>query len=73
MELEQLHEAGSSQAEQRSAAERGVADATAKVERLEEAVRKKKKLFEEANGEVGLGWVGLNGVRMAFCMCLSVC
>lgn len=52
MELEQLHEAGSSQAEQRAAAEKSVADATMKVERLEETVREKKSLFEEADGEL---------------------
>ncbi|CAM9771112.1 unnamed protein product, partial [Ectocarpus sp. 4 AP-2014] len=50
MELEQLHEAGSSQEEQRKAAEKAVTDATAKVHRLEDTVRDKKALFEEADG-----------------------
>lgn len=51
MELEQLHEAGLSQEEQRKAAEKAVTDATAKVHRLEDTVRDKKALFEEADGE----------------------
>ncbi|CAM9477580.1 unnamed protein product, partial [Ectocarpus sp. 6 AP-2014] len=50
MELEQLHEAGLSQEEQRKAAEKAVTDATAKVHRLEDTVRDKKALFEEADG-----------------------
>ncbi|CAM9911302.1 unnamed protein product [Pylaiella littoralis] len=49
MELEQLHEAGSSQAEQRTAAEKGVRDATVKVKRLEEVVSEKRSLFKEAD------------------------
>lgn len=53
MELEQLHEAGSSQAEQRTAAEKGVRDATVKVKRLEEVVSEKRSLFKEADGEEG--------------------
>ncbi|CAM9426844.1 unnamed protein product, partial [Ectocarpus sp. 12 AP-2014] len=50
MELEQLREAGSSQEEQRKVAEKAVTDATAKVHRLEDTVRDKKALFEEADG-----------------------
>lgn len=53
MELEQLHEAGSSQAEQRAAAEDGIAKLSAKVSQLEDVVRGNKALFEEADGERG--------------------
>jgi len=51
MELEQLHEAGSSQVEQRTAAEKTIADVTAQLKGLEAAVHEKKGLFEEAEGE----------------------
>lgn len=51
MELEQLHETGSSQAELRTAAEEGIAKLSDKVSQLEDVVRKKKALFEEARGE----------------------
>eukprot|EP00903_Cladosiphon_okamuranus_P020312 g18637.t1 len=50
MELEQLHEAGSSQAELRTAAEEGIAKLSDKVSQLEDVVRKKTALFEEADG-----------------------
>lgn len=63
MELAQLHEAGSSQAEQRTAAEEGVEAARRKVEDLEDVVREQTTMYEESNGEprdaVGRGgWVG---------------
>lgn len=51
MELAQLNEAGSSQAEQRTAAEQGVSAAKEKVGGLEDAVREKQTLYEEADGE----------------------
>lgn len=51
MELAQLNEAGSSQAEQRAAAEDGVEAARGKVERLEDVGREKRALYEEADGE----------------------
>lgn len=51
MELAQLHEAGSSQAEQRTAAEEGVEVAKEKLETLRGFVREKKGLYEEENGE----------------------
>lgn len=51
MELAQLHEAGSSQAEQRAAAEEGVEVARRKVEDLEDVVREQTTMYEEANGE----------------------
>lgn len=54
MELEQLHEAGSSQAEQRAVTEDGIAKLSAKVSQLEDVVREKKALFEEANGETSI-------------------
>ena len=52
MELAQLKEAGSSQAEQRAAAEEAVARATAKVERLESVVSEKTQLCKEADREL---------------------
>lgn len=63
MELAQLHEAGSSQAEQRTAAEEGVEAARRKVEDLEDVVREQTTMYEEANGEPRDavergGWVG---------------
>lgn len=51
MELEQLHEAGSSQVEQRTAAEKAIADVTAQLKELEGKVHERKGLFEEAEGE----------------------
>ena len=55
MELEQLHEAGSSQADVRKAAEEGIAELSDKVSQLEDVVREKKTLFEEAEGKRGAG------------------
>ena len=74
MELEQLHEAGSSQAEARTAAEKGIAALSDKVSQLEDVVREKKALFEEADGERGVGWAtrALRCCRV-FCKLDRVC
>lgn len=50
MELEQLHEAGSSQTEQRAAAEMGVKGAAAAVQELEDTVRERTERFQKADG-----------------------
>ena len=80
MELEQLHEAGSSQAEARTAAEKGIAALSDKVSQLEDVVREKKALFEEADGERGVGWAtrALRCCRVfckldRVCACVCVC
>lgn len=61
MELEQLHEAGSSQADLRTAAEAGIVALSGKVSQLEEAVLEKKTLFEEADGEREWRYITLHG------------
>lgn len=51
MELAQLLEAGSSQAEQRASVEQAVEKAKAKMDKLAELVRQIKERFTEADGE----------------------
>lgn len=51
MELAQLKEAGSSQAEQRAAGEQAVAKAKVKLEKLSDLVGETKVLYEEADGK----------------------
>lgn len=59
MELEQLTEAGSSQAEVRAAGEQALEKATAKMEKLADIYRTRKEEFTEADGEPRVGGGGV--------------